>query len=178
MKAPALPGLEPSAGYVSAGATFSTDRVYRYTLWREWQAAPVRILWIMLNPSTADEHVLDATLRRVEGFSRQWRYGGFVVCNLFALRSTDPKGLYAHPAPIGEVQYGHNVNDDAIRTQADRCSAIVLGWGSEKIAADRAAHVEKLLTGYRLSCLGRNADGQPKHPLYLPASTERWSWVA
>jgi hypothetical protein len=166
------------AGYVSVGASLSADRVYRYLLWREWESAPKRILWIMLNPSTADEMVLDPTLRRVEGFSRSWGFGGFLVCNLFALRSTQPAALKNHPRPIGERIDGFEVNDDEIRRQADRVNDIVCAWGSHKMVPARAVAIERLLSGHRLSHLGRNADGEPKHPLYLPASTTRYSWVA
>ena len=60
---------------------------YRYLLWREWNAKLPRLLWILLNPSTADERVDDPTLRRVLGFSRSYGFGGLEVVNLFALRS-------------------------------------------------------------------------------------------
>lgn len=81
--------------YESAGAEFDEPaRIYPYRLWRMWGGGSLRpwrtVLCIMLKPWTADEHVLDPTLRRCEGFSRAWGYDGFEVCNLFALRSTDP----------------------------------------------------------------------------------------
>lgn len=164
--------LFPLASYVNTGATFDEPaRVYRYRLWREWEAAPSRLLWIMLNPSTADETVLDPTLRRVEGFTRAWGYGGFLVVNLFALRSTDPRGLYVHPAPIGETHGRFNVNDDEIQTAANRATSIVVAWGGEKVARDRAKAVLTFLRSRPLGCLGVNSDGSPKHPLYLASAT-------
>lgn len=159
--------------YVSAGATFDEpERKYRYRLWREWDAAPTRLLWVMLNPSTADETVLDPTLRRVEGFTRAWGYGGFMVVNLFALRSTDPRGLYEHTSPIGESDGLFNVNDDEIQTAANRAASIVVAWGGEKIARDRARAVLALLHSRKLGCLGVNSDGSPKHPLYLASASK------
>jgi hypothetical protein len=159
--------------YTSAGADFDEPaRIYRYALWREWEAAPRRALWIMLNPSTADEAVLGPTLRRVEGFTRAWGYGGFIVCNLFALRSTDPAGLYTHQAPVGETDGPFEVNDDEIRAQANRAKLIVVGWGAQEIARPRHEAVVEVLRGHKLMCLGQNADGSPKHPLYLAAATQ------
>ena len=75
--------------YESAGGEFDEPaRIYRYRLRRMWGGASLTprrtVLWIVLNPSTADENVLDPTLRRCEGFSRAWSYDGFEVCNIFA----------------------------------------------------------------------------------------------
>ena len=51
---------------------------HRYTLERRWSAvglAEPRIVWIMLNPSTAGAEVDDPTVRKVVGFSKRWRSG-------------------------------------------------------------------------------------------------------
>ena len=59
----------------STGALFDADRKYRYLLWRRW-APGAPLLWIMLNPSTADETELDPTLLsawgRGLGYQGQW----------------------------------------------------------------------------------------------------------
>jgi len=151
--------------FVDAGATFDPARVYRYHLWRHWAPGP-RVLWVMLNPSTADEHVLDPTLRRCEGFTRAWGYNGFEVVNLFALRSTDPSAL-RHPErdPVGAA------NDAAIvaAAQDHQIDRIVCGWGRHGRLLGRDHVVRHLLRGYVLHALGRNADGSPVHPLYQPS---------
>lgn len=161
--------------YESQGATFDETRVYRYTLHRMWgggSLSPWRtVLWIMLNPSTADEHVLDPTLRKCQGFSQRWGYDGFEVCNLFALRSTDPRALDTHPEPIGPG------NDAAIAEAISRADLVVVGWGGDKAAKVRAADVSaRLLKGLTVHCLKRNSDGSPMHPLYVPYSTEPCEW--
>lgn len=88
-----------------AGATFGPNGhhdPYRYTLHRRWSDDGPMLVWIMCNPSTATDTVLDATVRRVQDFSRAWGYGGFVVVNAYALRSTNPAGLW-RAEPIGPL---------------------------------------------------------------------------
>ena len=74
-------------------AVFSPDRKYRYTLTREWNNVKPFILFIGLNPSTADETKDDPTIRREIGFSHLWGFGGMIKCNIFGFRTTDPKHL-------------------------------------------------------------------------------------
>ncbi|WP_131822315.1 DUF1643 domain-containing protein, partial [Mycobacteroides chelonae] len=64
----------------SGRAVISADGLYRYELHRSWRAGPV-VEFIMLNPSTADAEVDDATIRRCIGFAKQWGYGALVVRN-------------------------------------------------------------------------------------------------
>ena len=71
---------------------FESVRMYRYVLTRSWAEGSM-VVWVMLNPSTADARVDDPTIRKVMGFSRRWGYAGCVVVNLFGLRATDPKAL-------------------------------------------------------------------------------------
>ena len=49
------------------------------------------ILFIGLNPSTADETKNDPTIRRCINFAKDWGYGGVMIANLFAFRSTSPE---------------------------------------------------------------------------------------
>src|SRR5690606_14314462 len=84
-----------------AGAEFSACGTYRYRLWRIWDTDKPLLLWIMLNPSTADDKQLDPTCARCQKWAQTWGYGGFMVANVFALRSTDPKGLYSINDPVG-----------------------------------------------------------------------------
>lgn len=146
-----------------AGATFGPDRVYRYRLWRRWADGPT-VCWVMLNPSTADEATLDPTIRRCVGFSRAWGYGALEVVNLFALRSTDPAGLYDHPAPIGPD------NDRHIAEADQACDLTVCAWGVHGELAGRGADVLEMLG--RPMALRLTKDGHPNHPLYLPADLQ------
>lgn len=160
---------KPKIVYTNQGAEFDVERVYRYRLWREWSLSTARnrLLWVMLNPSTADEFVLDPTLRRCEGYSFAWGFYGFEVCNIFALRSTDPKALYKHADPVGPD------NDRTILECAANAAAVVVGWGTHGKYSRRGADVVRMLAAHQIAvqCLGTTADGFPKHPLYVSKVT-------
>ena len=72
------------------GANFSRCRQFRYTLWRRWDKTLPPVMMIGLNPSTADAHRNDPTIRRCIGFAKRWGHGGLVMTNLFAFRATYP----------------------------------------------------------------------------------------
>jgi len=145
----------------TAGATFDPTRTYRYRLWRKWGEGKGTVCWLMLNPSTADETVLDPTLRRCKGYSRAWGYSGMEIINLYALRSTDPAGLWRVDDPVGPG------NDEAILEAVEACDLVVAGWGGNA-KPERVEFVRGLLSGTPIFCLKTNGDGSPGHPLYLP----------
>ena len=88
-------------------AVISQDNKYRYQLSRIWDNEKPTVLFIMLNPSTADADADDPTIRRVVNFAKSWGYGGVFVGNLYAFRSTDPKGLKHTEDPVGEENIAH-----------------------------------------------------------------------
>jgi hypothetical protein len=151
-------------------ALFDQTRSYRYALDRVWDPLRRPAIFIMLNPSTADASILDATLRRVKGFAQSWDCGGFIVLNAFALRATDPKQLRRHPDPVGPD------NDRVIGSVlAAHMGPRIVAWGADPaIALHRRAG--KILDwihlgGDQAMCLGKTGRGDPRHPLYLPADT-------
>jgi hypothetical protein len=150
------------------GAIISPCGLYRYRLTRRWsRAACVRTVnWIMLNPSTADAETDDATIRRCVNFARCWGYDEIVVTNLFALRSTDPRGLLEADDPVGPR------NDSYLMAAALKADLVVCAWGEPPRALK--ARADTVLTALRsaevpLRCLTRTASGQPGHPLRLRA---------
>lgn len=74
-------------------AFFSSDRKHRIWLCRIWDSTKPRIMFIGLNPSTANETSNDPTIRRVKSMANSWGYGGVYMMNLFTFISTDPKKL-------------------------------------------------------------------------------------
>jgi hypothetical protein len=155
-----------------AGAIFSAGGKYRYLLWRIWKPEAPLLGWVMLNPSTADERELDPTLRRCMCRTLMGPWGGMLIGNLFALRSTDPAGLRAEADSVGPA------NDEALDVLARLASPIVCGWGTLGSLRFRDTAVLSQLgrAGAALRCLKETKEGHPGHPLYLPNSAEMKPW--
>lgn len=150
-------------------AVFSDCGTYRYRLERKWAPElgvdPERnVLFVMLNPSVADAVVNDRTVTRCVRFAKSWGYASLTVCNLFALRSTDPRALHAHTDPVGPG------NDEEIARCVRHADLIVAAWGPPGMFLYRDQTVMPLL-GPLVYCLGMTKDGHPRHPLYLLKTT-------
>lgn len=142
---------------------FSKDRKYRY-VWRHgWDADKPIMMFVGLNPSTADEKEKDPTVTRCVNLAKREGCGTLIMMNIFAIRSTDPKVLYDHDSPIGED------NDLWLKRIAESAKIIVGGWGVHGKLNNRGNDVLKLFD--KIYCLGTNKDGTPKHPLYLRKDT-------
>jgi hypothetical protein len=173
MNTPPFPDMVVESAYDLLGqatATLSINRKYRYTLTRTINPPtlshpPLRdIVWLMLNPSTADAMADDPTVRRTIGFSRRAGAGIMHVVNLYALRSTDPDYLTTHADPTGPW------NDQLIDWQiADAHKPIIVAaWGAHPAAEHRAAAVlDRVTVGHDVHCLGVTRQGYPKHPSRL-----------
>ncbi len=137
---------------------------YRYRLWRIWDKTKQVMVWIMLNPSTADAEEDDPTIRRCMGFARSNGCGSINVVNLYAYRTTDPKELLKVQDPIGPE------NDHWLSvTCAQYNIKVVCGWGNFEVDNKRANVVmqerKKFDSLYRFGPTTKS--GQPRHPLYL-----------
>lgn len=149
--------------------TFSADRLYRYTLSREW-AAGEKVAWIGLNPSTADENQLDPTLRRVTAFTKGWGFTGFHMLNLFAFRATKPENMKAAADPVGPN------NDQWIIDTVRKSALVICCWGTHGSFKERDFDVIDKLSDAgqwgKLHSLKVNADGSPGHPLYIKGDVQ------
>ena len=143
---------------IKCSANLSKCRNYRYSLSRIWAEGP-QVLFIMLNPSTADEHIDDPTIRRCISFAYSNGFGGITVVNLFAFRSSSPKDLKLQSDPIGPE------NDDWIRSMSECHDVIIAAWGNHGSYMNRGDAIRDKIQN--LKCLGMNKSGQPKHPLYV-----------
>lgn len=169
--------LQPSFPWHKSGA--DVDGPHRYRLWREWAPVLGRCVFIMLNPSTADDTQDDPTIRRCLRFATEWGYGRLDVVNLLAIRCTDPARLHTIDR---DILVGAR-NDEAIREACADARMVLAAWGATAVkvgwpgtavclSALRAEQVLQVAT--RLSpvhCLGRTAAGHPRHPLYVAANT-------
>lgn len=161
----------PGGVEIRREAVLSACLEYRYRLSRVVSAKPRTACFIMLNPSTADAHKDDNTIRRCMSFARSWDCGTLVVVNLFAYRSTDPYGLLRVADPIGPK------NMDYLLGAA--CNAhvsggpVVCAWGAHGSLRGQDRAVLDRLRSLEIpaQCLGITAEGFPKHPLYLANDT-------
>ncbi len=147
-------------------AVLSDCEKYRYELKRTWDDNKPKVMFIMLNPSTADAEQDDPTIRRCINYAKDWGYGGIYVGNLFAFRATDPKDLLRAEEPIGtdNLQY--------LKSMQAECEITICAWGNGDI-------VKKLINKHnpdynplqqinnKIYCLELSNTGTPKHPLYL-----------
>lgn len=158
---------EPPINIIQTGATFSSCRTFRYTLWRIWNPNIPPLLCILLNPSTADETNNDPTVERCQRRAITGGFGGIFIGNAFALRSTDPNRLYEVQDPVGPD------NNKALESMAKEAGLVVCGWGTHGNLLGRGDSLRKLLSSIpvKLHCLGQNKDGTPKHPLYIGYKT-------
>ena len=153
----------------SSGATFSPCRTFRYSLWRRWEGEEGIVMFIGLNPSTADEIENDRTVNRCISFAKSWGYAGLCMTNLFAFRATDPAVMLAAPAPIGPD------NDRYLLEYAAQANLVVAAWGTDGAHLNRDRDVRRLLRN--LHYLRLTKEGHPGHPLYLPGILKPVPWV-
>lgn len=162
-----MTGMKLQVDTEPSGAIFAEGRTHRLYLWRRWSQDKPWVMFIGLNPSTADEELNDPTIRRCIGFAHRWGYGGMFMCNVFTLVSTDPKQLNKeNPVVLGA--------DLAMRVIRTRCKQAVAGWGALITQARRGEdRIDRIIQDIApLHCLGFTKDGHPRHPLYVPYHTE------
>jgi len=162
-----------SADGTASSAVYSPCGTFRYLLTREWDAAAPRLLFVMLNPSTASELRNDPTVARCEARARALRQGAFRVVNLFAFRATDPRALRTAADPIGPD------NDRMLTASALWADAVICAWGNHGALQGRAAKAEVLLraSGKPIWHLGLTMAGQPRHPLYVRSDCAPAPWI-
>lgn len=171
---PAGDGEEDSA--VSKAAEISSDSLYRYFLIRYWgprdHSVVARLLiFVMLNPSTADAVIDDPTIRRCISFAKREGYDGILVVNLFAYRSPKPEIMKSVTDPIGPD------NDKWLRRAFNYARKydidVLAAWGIEGPYRDRDYEVAEIARqhGLELKCLGKTDGGNPRHPLFVKGTT-------
>lgn len=162
---------------MSIGTIFSECETYRYTLERTWGPKPTRYcMFLMLNPSTADEEKNDPTITRCIDYADRWGYDGLYVGNLYAIRATQPTHMW-YAQRGGEDIIGPE-NNMWLRKMARRSEMIIAAWGTPA-EPDRVEEIKILLNLTKstpLHYLKLCNNGMPSHPLYLKKdlAPQRW----
>lgn len=159
-------------------AVFSYDRVYRYALSRRLKNGTGRaVLFIGLNPSTADEQHDDPTIRRETDFATQLGGHWLIKVNLFAWRSPKPETLPRVDDPIGPD------NDLWVQTMIQDCGVVVAAWGAggsrqvREMIENRITALYHAFDSRAIFCCGVTSDGAPRHPLYLPKKIQLQQFI-
>jgi len=151
-----------------SSAVISTDGVYRYWLHRRWKTLnPEKTaIFVMLNPSTADEKTDDPTIRKCIKFADKFGCDRLSVVNLFGLRVTNPDELSGHLNPVGPNNDLH-LN---ICFETNKKSLVIFAWGNQGKLNQQDERVRQLAykAGITPFAFGFNKNGTPKHPLYQP----------
>ena len=150
--------------FETSNAVISACGCYRYQLTRQWDTHLSTVVFVMLNPSTADASINDPTIRRCINFARSWGFGGLKVVNLFAWRATKPAELKMVADPVGPD------NDYYLLKAFAQAPATVVAWGTNA-PVTRVQEVGRLLQAATIGpqCLGATQMGHPRHPLYVPS---------
>lgn len=175
LASPRLTTNTTTTRYVHSTARVSNDLVYRYDLQRTWVPKSKVMLYIMLNPSTADGESDDPTIRVCMGRAERMGYGKITVVNLFAYRATDPRELYRLPCEriIGPE------NDYYIREHLAYADYVICAWGNHGNLYQRDLQVREIIKRYEVPVhhLGLTLEGQPRHPLRISYSRQPELWT-
>ncbi len=146
-------------------AIISNCNKYRYKLTRTWNEDKGKVLFIMLNPSTADEKTDDLTTRRCINFAKKWGYGGIMIGNIYPFRAKRPKDLRKWlKAYDGERPEAYEHNIPHIGAMADEADITVCAWGCNH--PEIPSFIDSLADEVPLYYLELCKDGRtPKHPL-------------
>lgn len=187
-----------------AEARFSPCRTFRYQLHR-WVTAerrsPRSVVFVMLNPSTADAFRLDPTISKCRAFAERWKFDRLDVVNLYSFRTPHPRVLAAH-VKEGLIRFPDGrdalewagcgtVNDAHIMAACARAELVIAAWGNDGqnggITYDgrtRGEWVGQSLEseGIELHHLGTTDSGAPLHPLargksWIPLEREPVRWA-
>lgn len=151
--------VEPN--HMKTSAVISPCNQYRYELRRIWDVSKPLVLFICLNPSTADEVIEDNTSKVCINYAKRWGFGGLLIGNLFAFRSTLPSALHKANNPIGP---DNNLWLKKLQLEA---SLVVCAWSDIGSLNDRDKEVLAFLK--EPYCLVKLKSGRPGHPLYKRA---------
>ncbi|AOT72794.1 DUF1643 domain-containing protein [Geosporobacter ferrireducens] len=152
---------------------FSQDKQHRYLLRKEWDKGKKKAMVIMINPSSADELLIDHTTMYVVNNLSKIGFGSVDIVNIFSKINTKI-------ITKGDVEeLADETNDTQILKSATKVDNIIIAWGkvgeNNKKVKERQEQVIKLLMEYKDKfCTIQDSKGREGfHPL---APQIRHSW--
>lgn len=160
-------------------AIFNKKRTHRYALVRRWKRNLPVLIWIMLNPSDANELKDDPTIRVCIGRARRLGYGGIIVINLFPHITSKPKELVDLLSNGGDDLL---FNMDRIRSIFETARVrdrVIAAWGTNGTLRNMDRQMIRYITKREqrsLWVVGLTKDGHPRHPLRVSYATRLQKW--
>jgi hypothetical protein len=153
--------------YLDKAAGISECGHYRYWLLRRLTTGDRAVLFVGLNPSSADGAKDDQTIRRCVRFARDWGFDCLLMANVYAYRATSPKILRTVHDPVGPL------NQQVLTRLTERAELIVAAWGGQhRLDGYARTLANTILSLPTTRCLGKNGDNTPKHPLRVAANRQ------
>ena len=136
---------------------------YRYELHREWDKSKKKVLFVMLNPSTADGLNNDLTTIRCINFAKKGGYGGIMIGNIYPFRAKRPKDLrkWLNDFIYSDGHGATKTNEVHVKEMAEQADMIVCAWGCNHPGIPE--WVDELGDLFYLELCKDNIT--PKHPL-------------
>ncbi|SNT19198.1 intein N-terminal splicing region [Anaerovirgula multivorans] len=132
---------------IKTEVTFSEDKKYRYLLRKEWDKAKKKAMIIMINPSSADELLIDHTTMYVVNNLSKIDFGSVDIVNIFSKINTKISTKESIQELVDED------NDTQILKSAAKVDNIIIAWGkvgeNNKKVKERQEQVINLLTEYK-----------------------------
>ncbi len=149
----------------------------RYALIKEGENP---VIVIGFNPSTADEKSPDRTMQSVIRIASHNNYDGFVMLNVYPMRSTSPDLL---PGIPDETLHQKNIEILNHILEKYPSADVLVAWGNlvykRKYMQEFAAEIYDILrkTDRNILCIDILKSGMPKHPLYASSKSKLKEFV-
>ena len=138
---------------------------YRYSLERDWSGkdnAPY-MLFVCINPSTADAVTDDATVRKCKGFAKITGYKRIFIANIYSYRTKDWNLLLS----LSQSERLGPDTDNKLIELVSNAGLTAAAWGNlhDNLCKERADYViKKIRKICPLYVLGLTCQGYPVHP--------------
>ena len=143
-------------------AVISALGQHRYSLSRIWDEDKGKVLFIMLNPSTANAIHDDPTTIRCINYAKKWGYGGIMIGNIYPFRAKRPRDLNKWINDTTVFVYGaQRTNKAHVQEMAQKADMTICAWGGNHPGTPRWINDLGNLHFLEL-CKDRVT---PKHPL-------------
>jgi hypothetical protein len=143
--------------------------LHRFAYAQIWNVELPMVLWVMLNPGTAEtEARRRPTLERCIQWSRPRGFGGLFVANLTSVRTKSAKDLLKSEL-ICDPR-----NVPVLRCLKTMSCQTIVAWGNSGAKLDGIGDVMRLFEDEL--CLAITKKGQPQHPLYVRGDAELLVW--